>query len=186
MTQKIICPVCKNQLQEMTKVHLLTKKHIHALKLAVIDPFEDPALTLIPKDQETIINGEPISHIKRRLLNLEDIVYHLHMQLEKILSDYNLQNGENRKERTGYIRKSEIIEAINICVQINKKRNRWVKIDDIVEILEVTRERDLESFDRKLINLFNRNLIEFAKGSHLSHSIFYQDSVYGMVALQKK
>ncbi|MFX0076572.1 MAG: hypothetical protein ACFE96_14110 [Candidatus Hermodarchaeota archaeon] len=184
MAQAIICPVCKSQLQEMTKGHLITKKHTHALKLAFIDPFEDPALSLIPDVQERIIESVPLSLIEQRLLNLEEIVYHLYMQLEKILSDSELENAKTRNERTRYIRTNEILEAINICVQINKKRNRWVKIDDIVEILEVNCERDLESFDRKLIKMFNRNLIEFAKGSHPIHSILYQDNAYGMVALQ--
>jgi hypothetical protein len=170
----------------MTKGHLITKKHTHALKIAVIDPSKDPALPLIPKVQERIIEDAPISQIEHRLVNLENIVYHLHLQLEKILSYYNLESDETRNERARYIRTNEILEAINICVQINKRKNRWVKIDDVVEILEIYRERDLESFDRKLITMFNRNLIELAKGGHPSHSIFYQDNAYGMVALQKK
>jgi hypothetical protein len=186
MAQKIICPVCKWQLQEMTEEHLSTKKHTRALKIADIDPSEDPALSLITKFQERIIKNTPISQIEHRLINLEDIVYHLHLQLDKILSDYELESAETSKERARYIRTNEIIEAINICVQINKRKNRWVKIDDVVEILEVNCKRDLESFDKKLTTMFKRNLIKLAKGGHPSHSIIYQDNAYGMVALQKK
>ena len=170
----------------MTKGHLITKKHTHVLKNALIDPSEDPALQLIPKVQESKIKYAPISQIEDRLLNLEDIVYHLLVQVEKILNDYKLESVKTRNERTRYIRTNEILEAINICVQINKKKNRWVKIDDVVDILEVNRKRDLENLDRKLITMFNKKLIELAKGGHPSHPIIYQDNTYGMVALQKK
>jgi hypothetical protein len=186
MAHKITCPVCKSNLKEMTKGHLSTRKHTHALKIAGIDPSEDPAFPLIPKVQDTIIKDAALNQIEERLIHLEDIVYQLLVQQEKILNYYKLDSAKTRKDRTRYIKTDEILEVINICIQTNKKKNRWVKIDDIVKILKINRKRDLESLDRQLITMFNKRLIQLAKGGHPQHPISYQDHVYGMVALQTK
>ena len=186
MTQKINCPVCNSLLQEMTKGHLSTRKHTHALKIAGIDPSEDPAFSLIPKVQETILNDATLNQIEQRLVHLEDIVYQLLVQQEKILNYYKLDSAKTRKDRTRYIRSDEILEVINICIQTNKKKNRWVKIDDVVTMLKIKRKRDLESLDRQLITMFNKHLIALGKGGHPQHPINYQNHVYGMVALQAK
>ena len=183
MAQKLTCPVCKSKLQEMTKGHLSTKKHAKALKNAGVDSSEDPALDLIPKPQKEVNNDNIVNRMEDRISNLEDIVYQLLLQQERILSYYDLDDHKNNGKQN--IKTAEILGAINQLAQNNKRKNPWVKIDAIVNLLNIDREDDIINLNKLLADMFNRKLIDLAETGNPKHPIMFQNRTYGKVAIQK-
>jgi hypothetical protein len=124
MAQKVTCPVCKSKLQEMTQGHLNTKKHAKALKNAGIDSSEDPALGLIPKPKKEINNSNVVNRMEDRIANLEDIVYQLLVQQERILNYYDLDDNNHKNKGKQDIKIGEILETINLLAQNNKRKKK--------------------------------------------------------------
>jgi hypothetical protein len=186
MAQKVTCPVCQSQLQEMTKNHLSTKKHTKALQTAGINSSEDPALDLIPKPQNTTNNDEIIRRLEDRILDLEDIVYQLLLRQEKILDYYEFY--ENNPQNTGIlkIKIEDVLNAINDIAQNNKKKDPWVKINDVVNLLQLNREADIIDFNKLLTEMFEKKLIDLTKAGGLKNPIMYYNRTYGKVAIHKK
>ena len=185
MAQKVTCPVCKSQLQEMTKEHLITKKHSKALKTADVDSSEDPALVMIPKPQNKINNDKLINRIEERILDLEDIVYQLLMRQEKILNYYELYGNSPKNNEVRNIKIEEVLNAINELALNNKKKNPWVKICAVVDFLKLNREVDIINFNKLLTEMFKKNLIDLTKAGGPKHPIMYHNRTYGKVAIHK-
>ena len=183
MTQKITCPVCKSQLQKITKNHLGTKKHSSALQKAGIKPSEDPALDLIEVSQKKK-SKDDTSQILYRLSNLESVVNQLKIQQEQILNYLNIKVGVFKKKKVIEINQEQILGAIDKCVQINQRKSRWVKIDDVISLLKIYPEEDINNFNNVIIKMFNKNMIDLAEGGDPKYPILYQNRIYGMVTVQ--
>ena len=186
MAQKVTCPVCQSQLQEMTKNHLSTKKHIKALKAAGIDSSVDPAIDMIPKPQNTIDIDELINQLEDRISDLEDIVYQLLTRQKKILDYYELYENNAKNNRIRKIKIEEVLNAINELALNNKRKDPWVKISDVVNFLDLNREADIINFNKLLTGMFEKNIINLAKAGSPKHPIMYQNRTYGKVAINKK
>ncbi|MFX0076571.1 MAG: hypothetical protein ACFE96_14105 [Candidatus Hermodarchaeota archaeon] len=186
MAQKVTCPVCKSQLLEMTKNHLSTKKHIKALKTAGINSSEDPALDLIPKPQNTVNNDELINRLEDRISDLEDIVYQLLVRQEKILDYYELYENNPLNNGIRKIKIEEVLSAINELALNNKRKDPWVKINDVVNLLDLKLEEDIIDFNKLLTDMFEKELIDLAKAGGPKHPIMYHNRTYGKVAIHEK
>lgn len=184
MIQKITCPVCKSQLQRMTKSHIDTKRHSNALQKAGIDTLKDPALDLITTVQKKKSKNKIIEQIEHKLSNLENVVYQLQLQQEQIFNYLNLKSDKIKKKKVRDIKPEEILGAINKCVQNVQRQSRWVKINDVISLLKIYREEDLDNLNKILINMFNKNMIDLAEGGDPKYPIIYQNRIYGMVAHQ--
>ncbi|MFX0012562.1 MAG: hypothetical protein ACFE9R_19775 [Candidatus Hermodarchaeota archaeon] len=185
MAQKVTCPVCKSKLQEMTKGHISTKKHAKALKNAGVDSSADPALDLIPKPQKEINDDNIVNRMEDRISNLEDIVYQLLEQQERILSYYDLDINNLKNNGKQEIKTAEILRAINQLAQNNKRKNPWVKIDAVVNLLNIDSEVDIINLNKLLTDMFNKKLIDLAETGNPKHPILFQNRTYGKVAIQK-
>lgn len=184
MTQKVSCPVCKSQLQKITKEHLKTKKHLSALQKAGIKASNDPALNLIKTPQKKERKNRDIEQIVDKLLNLENVVNQLQIQQEQIFNYLNIKSDKVIKKKVKKIKQEEILDAVDKCVQIYKGKSRWVKIDDVISLLKIHREEELNSLNNILIMMFNQNVIDLAEGGEPKYPILYQNRIYGMVAHQ--
>ncbi len=184
MNPKIICPVCKSQLQRMTQGHIDTKKHFNALKKAGIDISKDPALDLIKPVQKKESKNQFIEQIEYKLANLENAVKHLQLQQEQIFNYLNLKSDKIIEQKIRDIKPEDILAAINKCIQNNQRQSRWVKIDDVISLLKINREDDLNNLNNILINMFNKNMIDLAEGGDPKYPIIYQNRIYGMITHQ--
>ena len=184
MTQKITCPVCKNQLQRITKDHLRTKKHLNELQKAGIKSSNDPALSLIKTPQKKESKNTAIEQIVYKLSNLENVVNQLQIQQEQILNYLNIKSDNSKKKKVRKISQEEILDAIDKCVQIYQRKSRWVKIDDVISLLKIHHEEELKNLNNILIKMFNQNMIDLAEGGDPKYPILYQNRIYGMVAHQ--
>jgi len=184
MSIKMTCPVCKSQLQKMTNKHIDSKKHTSALRKAKIDVSKDPALNLIKKVQKKQSKKNNFEQILYRLSNLEKIVYQLQKQQEQISNYINLKSEVIKKKKIKDVKPKEILGAINRCVKNNQNQSRWVKINDVISLLKLYQEQDLNSFNKILISMFNKNIIDLAEGGDPKYPVTYQNRIYGMVAHQ--
>jgi len=184
MSQKVTCPVCKSQLQRITKDHLSRKKHLDALQKAGIKISNDPALKLIKSPQKKANKNTDIEQIVYKLSSLENVVNQLQIQQEQILNYLNIKSDNNKKKKVRKISQEEILDAIDKCVQIYQRKSRWVKIDDVISLLKIYHEEDLKNFNNILIKMFNQNMIDLAEGGDPKYPILYQNRIYGMVAHQ--
>ena len=186
ITQKLICPVCLSELREMTKGHINSKKHTKALKSKGIDSSEDPALAMIPVPRKKLTVDEKIDRLEERIVGLEDIMYQLLLQQETILNHYNLIRAIPKKNQPKNITTHDILEAIYKCTQRNRRKKPWVKIDDVVELLELTREVDIINFNKMLTSMFNKKMIDLADAGNSKHPIIFENRTYGKVASKVK
>ena len=184
MSQKITCPVCKSQLQKMTKNHVGTKRHAGALKKSGIDASKDPALDLIVLTKKKESKSNNFKKIELRISNLEKVVSQLKLQQEQILNYSNLKIDKIKKKKIRDLQPEEILGAINKCVQNYRRQSRWVKIDDVISLLKIYREEDLNNLNKILINMFNKNIIDLAEGGDPKYPVIYQNRIYGMAAHQ--
>ena len=184
--QKVICPVCFSELREMTKGHISTKKHTKALKTAGLESSEDPSLELIPIPKKKLTFDDKISRLEERIVGLEDIMYQLLLQQETILNHYNLIRTKPKKSEPRNLTTHEILEAIYKCSQRNRRKNPWVKIDDVVELLELTREVDIINLNKTLTDMFNKKMIDPADAGNSKHPIIFENRTYGKVASKIK
>ena len=171
MTQKVTCPVCKSQLQRITKDHLRTKKHLSALQKAGIKTSNEPALNLIKTPKKKESKNRDIEQIVYKLLNLENVVNQLQIQQEQIFNYLNIKSDKARKKKVKNISQGEILDAIDKCVQIYNRKSRWVKIDDVISLLKIHREEELNSLNNILIMMFNQNVIDLAEGGEPKYPI---------------
>jgi hypothetical protein len=186
MTQKVTCPVCQSQLREMNTKHISTKKHSMALKTAGIDSSKDPALDMIAKPQNTIKNDELINRLEDRISDLEEIVYQLLMRQEKILNYYELYDNNLKDNGVRKIKIEEVLKAINELALNNKRKDPWVRINDVVNILELNREVDIINLNNLLTDMFKKNMIDLANAGGPKQPIMYHNRTYGKVAIRKK
>jgi hypothetical protein len=170
----------------MTMKHLRTKKHSNALKAAGFDSSKDPALEMIPKPQNPKKNDELINQLEDRILNLEDIVYQLLERQEKILNYYELYENNPKTNSIRKIKIEEVLNAINELALDNKRKDPWVKINDVANLLELNREVDIINFNELLTDMFKRNLIDLSKAGGPKQPIIYHNRTYGKVAIIKK
>lgn len=192
MSSKVKCPVCGSQLQSVTKKHIDSKKHQEALKKKGIPESQDPTLEILDKkSQKKEVKKHITGEIDERVVNLEKTVNLLKENQEmilKMLESINLKES-NYMNKTSLkpkykLKIEDIQSAINRCVQNNNNKSLWVKIDDVISILKLNREEDRNNFDKIVIKMFNKNIVDLAEGGDPKYPLNYQNREYGMVALQ--
>ena len=118
-----------------------------------------------------------------RISNLEDIVYQLLVQQETILNYYDLGYNNHKNKGKQDIKMEEILGAINELAQNNKRKNPWVTIDAVVNFMKLDREADIISLNKRLSEMFNKNLIDLSEAGSPKHPILFENRTYGKVAI---
>jgi hypothetical protein len=193
MSSKIKCPICGSELKVLNSRHINSKKHQKALKTKGISRSNDPTLDLIKKRKSTrkASKSSVIKNLEGRLNLLEEEISAIKKSQKIILKvmesanlispKYSTKTDENKKS---LLKASTIESAIKKCVQNNQNRSIWVKIDDVISILKLNQEKERSVFNRLLIKMFNKNVVDLAEGGDPKYPLKFQNREYGMVALQ--
>ncbi len=191
MTYK--CDICGQGFTTPTgstsKRHIISKKHQAAVQKKGIKSSLDVSNKIQSKTITTkdTLNSE-LEEMKKRILVLERALNTIQNQQDKILKLLNMTDtqfkGAKIANMSPILGDNEILSAIKRCIRNNTDGSRWVVLDDVISVLKLHREEDRSVLNKILIKLFNQNLIDLSEGGDPKYPIYYQNRIFGMVALQ--
>ena len=192
MSSKIKCPICGSLLKALNSRHIDSTKHQNALKKKGIPFSEDPTLKSIKKkiSSNSSTKIKTINFLSQKIDNLEIVISEIKKNqnlILNILDSANLtpiNNSKKKNKQKISLNMSDIKSAIAKCVQMNKNESLWVKLDDVIGILKISPEGERAFFNKLLIKMFSKNIVDLAEGGNPKYPLIFQNREYGMIALQ--